>query len=108
MIPEHSPNPIPTHPALAISAKHNLIAILKKATLLPRSQRNRFAPIARELEQTSARLVLRPGHRTAAQQITRLKIATIARMMGHQLRRASNKDGANCFGLCEQPRPSAR
>ena len=86
--------PIP----FAISAKNNLIAILEKTTLLIRSQRNRFTPIASEFQQTSTSLVLGPGHRTAAQQIARLKIATIACMMGHQLSRASNRDGANCCG----------
>ena len=80
------PQPNPHKPIpLAISTKHNLIAILKKTTLLTRNQRNRFTPIASKLQQASKRFVLRPGHRATAQQITRLKIATIARMMGDQL-----------------------
>ncbi len=82
------PQPNPHKPSpRTISTKHNLIAILKKTALFTRYQGNRFTPIASKLQQASKIFVLRPGHSTTAQQITRLKIATIARVMGDQLRR---------------------
>ena len=44
-----------------------------------------FASILRKFEQTSAIFILGSGDGTAAQQITRLKVAAIAGVMGQQL-----------------------
>ena len=68
--------------ALAVSAQDYLVAIFKKATLLARRQCKGPAAILRKLEQASTSVLSRPGNSAAAHQITGLKVATVAGMVG--------------------------
>jgi hypothetical protein len=68
--------------ALTVSAQDHLVAIFKKATLLACRQCEGPAAILRKLEQASTSVLCRSGNSAAAQQITRLKIAAIAGMVG--------------------------
>src|SRR5262249_28195098 len=72
--------------ALAEAAHHDFVPILQKGTRLAARQRDRLRPAPRALEETTTRLVPRPGNRAARPQISRTHVASVRRVMRDELR----------------------
>src|SRR3954470_20937073 len=73
--------------AVQIGPHDNLVAVVQELSFFTRRERDRLGAPARELEHASLRARLRTGNGTACEQVTCLRVATVAGVMRQHLRR---------------------
>ena len=87
IVPRHSPNPMRAKPSRSQNPrKIDLVAVFEKPALLTGRKRDGLRAAPRQLQQTTARLLRRAGHRSARQRSPRLQIASVARVVRDELR----------------------
>src|SRR5260370_2889361 len=71
---------------LAIAPEDDLVAVFKEAALFPGRQLEGFVAATGQFEKATPRVFRRPGNRSAPEQVAGTEIATVARVVGEQLR----------------------
>src|SRR5579883_85204 len=93
-LPEANPHKSVTR---TMARERYFVTIFQKPPRLARWQLQRFVPAPGQLEQAPAILLLRPGNRSARDQIARAQVASVRCVMRHHLRRCPVHMAECCF-----------